>query len=149
MQLIHGEELDVQERRRKIPYIRQNVFDSMVVSYTSETIYITSFPTTHAISRMYYWYIYFIYAYLSLQAILVAMRGMGIHLADPELVDMARSVLKHSQVCDPQLSAKDILNSDYLASDIMIGHVQSLWHDEGIRKAYARSNEYQLLDCAA
>lgn len=35
MQLIHGEDLDYAERLQKIPYIRQNIFDSMVVSYNA------------------------------------------------------------------------------------------------------------------
>lgn len=35
MQLIHGEELDDAEKLQKIPYIRQNIFDSIVVSVHS------------------------------------------------------------------------------------------------------------------
>uniref|UniRef100_A0A914WSR1 Adenylate cyclase-stimulating G alpha protein n=1 Tax=Plectus sambesii TaxID=2011161 RepID=A0A914WSR1_9BILA len=27
-------------------------------------------------------------------------------------------------------------------------HVQSLWDDDGVKECYARSNEYQLIDCA-
>jgi len=32
MQLIHGESIGNEEKIKKIPYIRQNIFDSMVVS---------------------------------------------------------------------------------------------------------------------
>lgn len=32
MQLIHGDNMEMQEKLQKIPYIRQNIFDSMVVS---------------------------------------------------------------------------------------------------------------------
>lgn len=31
MQLIHGDNMEIQEKLKKIPYIRQNIFDSMVV----------------------------------------------------------------------------------------------------------------------
>lgn len=27
-------------------------------------------------------------------------------------------------------------------------HVKTLWHDEGVKACYERSNEYQLIDCA-
>jgi hypothetical protein len=74
---------------------------------------------------------------------------MGISLAAPRLECVAEKVLNHSQVNDPNLSPKDILNSDYLASTDMIDDVQVLWNDNGVHKAYSRSNEYQLLDCAA
>lgn len=74
---------------------------------------------------------------------------MDIKLADPSLKFSAQSILGHSQVLNSNLSAKDILNSDYLSSEDMITHVQRLWNDNGVHKAYSRSNEYQLLDCAA
>lgn len=40
MQLIHGESMEQQERVEKIPYIRQNVFDSMVVSIHSSVMWL-------------------------------------------------------------------------------------------------------------
>lgn len=42
MQLIHGENMDCTEKLEKIPYIRQNIFDSMVVSSHSEPTILTS-----------------------------------------------------------------------------------------------------------
>lgn len=84
-----------------------------------------------------------------LQAILVAMRNMGIELANPSNNAAEQSLLLHSQVENHSLSSKDILHSDYLASKEMIANVQALWNDEGVRRAYSRSSEYQLLDCAA
>lgn len=77
------------------------------------------------------------------------MRNMGIDLAEPANYEAEQSILSHSQVRDHTLSAKDILHSDYLKSEEMISNVQRLWNDEGVKKAYSRSNEYQLLDCAA
>lgn len=77
------------------------------------------------------------------------MKKMEIELADPKLSSVAQSLLSHSQVGNPALSAKDILHSEYLKSKEMVANVQSLWNDNGVRKAYSRSNEYQLLDCAA
>lgn len=77
------------------------------------------------------------------------MQTMGIPLADPRLQGIADEVLNHSQVNDPTLTPKDILNSEYLGSTAVIDHVQALWNDNGVHKAYSRSNEYQLLDCAA
>lgn len=77
------------------------------------------------------------------------MRNMGLDLADPTNSTAEQTVLSHSQVLDESLSAKDILHSDYLASENMISNVQTLWNDEGVKIAYSRSNEYQLLDCAA
>lgn len=77
------------------------------------------------------------------------MRSMGITLADSRLETVANKVLSHSQVCNAELTSKDILTSDYLISSDMIDHVQALWNDNGVHKAYSRSNEYQLLDCAA
>ncbi|XP_067930081.1 guanine nucleotide-binding protein G(o) subunit alpha-like [Watersipora subatra] len=112
MQLIHGNDMEAAEKLKKIPYIRQNIFDSMV-------------------------------------AVLVAMHSMGIKFSNPRLTRTAHIVLSHSQVENSSLTSKDILNSEYLASDDMISHVQALWNDNGVHKAYARSNEYQLLDCAA
>lgn len=77
------------------------------------------------------------------------MKTMDIDLVDEALREGAQTILSHSQVSDPNLSSKDILNSPYLMSEEMIVTVQQLWNDDGVRKAYARSNEYQLLDCAA
>lgn len=77
------------------------------------------------------------------------MRSMEIQLDDESLEIRAHALLSHSQVCDRTLSAKDILHSKYLASEKMIADVQALWNDKGVHKAYSRSNEYQLLDCAA
>ena len=77
------------------------------------------------------------------------MKSMCINFSNPDLELTAQSLLSHSQVHDPSLSPKDIIHSDYLASEEMITHVQMLWNDNGVHKAYARSNEYQLLDCAA
>lgn len=87
--------------------------------------------------------------YFTLQAILVAKKSMGIEFSDPSLQSTAQELLNHSQVCDAALTSKDILNSEYLACEEMITHVQMLWNDNGVHKAYSRSNEYQLLDCAA
>ena len=77
------------------------------------------------------------------------MKSMDIEFSNPELETTAQSLLSHSQVCDSTLTSKDILHSEYLASEEMILDVQMLWNDNGVHKAYARSNEYQLLDCAA
>lgn len=96
----------------RIPYIRQNIFDSMV-------------------------------------AILVAMKEFGIPLANQAFGERAQRVLRHSQVCNPNLSSKDILQSAFLKSPEFFDDIYHLWQDEGVRKAYSRSNEYQLLDCAA
>ncbi|XP_067933714.1 G protein alpha o subunit-like [Watersipora subatra] len=112
MQLIHGEALDIEEKKARIPYIRQNIFDSMV-------------------------------------AILVAMKQFSIPLTSTEMRDRAERILQHSQVSNPTLSSKDILRSPFLSSPEFFEDVESLWKDEGVRQAYSRSNEYQLLDCAA
>jgi len=77
------------------------------------------------------------------------MEQMSIPLSNPSLKDCTHSILSNSQVYNQNLTAKDILNSEYLASSDMLRHVQMLWNDTGVHKAYARSNEYQLLDCAA
>lgn len=77
------------------------------------------------------------------------MKNMGIELEDSSRKSAAESLLEHSQVGNSRLSSKDILDSDYLASEEMIANVQSLWGDNGVKRAYSRSSEYQLLDCAA
>lgn len=87
--------------------------------------------------------------FLYSQAILVAMKEFNIPLVDPSLGERAQILLRNSQVCNPELSFKDILNSTFLQNDEFFDHVLCLWQDEGVRAAYARSNEYQLLDCAA
>lgn len=82
-------------------------------------------------------------------AILVAMKQFDIPLANTALVARGQRVLAHSQVCNPNLSSKDILKSSFLESEEFFDDIDHLWQDEGVRKAYSRSNEYQLLDCAA
>lgn len=85
-----------------------------------------------------------------LQAILVAMREFGIKLQNSELnAHRAEEILQHSQVCNRNLTSKDILSSSYLSSGDFFEAIDYLWHDEGVREAYSRSSEYQLLDCAA
>lgn len=82
-------------------------------------------------------------------AILVAMKEFNIPLANQAIGERAQRVLSHSQVCNPNLSSKDILTSAFLESSEFFDDIDCLWQDEGVRRAYARSNEYQLLDCAA
>ena len=103
---------DCREKKARIPYIRQNIFDSMV-------------------------------------AILVAMREFDIPLANPAMGERAKRILEHSQVENAKLSSKDILTSEFLKSEEFFDDIDNLWQDEGVRHAYSRSNEYQLLDCAA
>jgi hypothetical protein len=53
---------------------------------------------------------------------------------------------------DNQASAEFILNlgskepSDY--TEEYFEHVKKLWSDDGVQKAFQRSNEYQLIDSA-
>lgn len=77
------------------------------------------------------------------------MKEFNIPMEDQSLNDRALILLRNSQVCNPELSFTDILNSTFLQTEEFLDHVAYLWQDAGVRKAYARSNEYQLLDCAA
>lgn len=77
------------------------------------------------------------------------MKEFNIPLADQSLGERAQILLRNSQVCNPDLTFKDILNSTFLQTEEFFDHVAHLWQDEGVRTAYDRSNEYQLLDCAA
>lgn len=82
-------------------------------------------------------------------AILVAMKEFNIPLKDQSLGDRAQTLLRNSQVCNPDLTSKDILNSKFLQTEEFFEHISHLWKDEGVREAYHRSNEYQLLDSAS
>lgn len=77
------------------------------------------------------------------------MKEFEIPLANAELGERAQILLRNSQVHHPQLSSKDILHSEFLKSDECMQHIHNLWQDEGVRRAYERSHEYQLLDSAA
>ena len=36
----------------------------------------------------------------------------------------------------------------FLSFQMFYEYCDALWQDEGVQKCYARSNEYQLIDCA-
>ncbi|KAJ3006348.1 guanine nucleotide-binding protein subunit alpha [Thoreauomyces humboldtii] len=75
----------------------------------------------------------------SLRAILEAMQQMDIQLQDPEN-EGNRSVVM-------ELPAA-ILESERLPSSITIA-IKALWQDPGVKTAFARSREYQLMDSAS
>lgn len=77
------------------------------------------------------------------------MKEFKIELEDPTLSERVDTLLDHSQVCNPQLTSKDILNSPFLKTEEFFNHISLLWADEGVKQAYARSSEYQLLDSAS
>lgn len=77
------------------------------------------------------------------------MKEFEIKLANAGLGERAQILLRNSQVHHPELSSKDVLHSEFLKSDECLQHIACLWQDEGVRQAYERSHEYQLLDSAA
>jgi len=77
------------------------------------------------------------------------MVEFDIPLSSPAAKERAQRVLSNSQVCNPSLTSKDILNSRFLSSPEFFDDITNLWQDDGVKMAYSRSNEYQLLDCAA
>ena len=89
------------------------------------------------------------FIFLKFQAILVAMREFHIPFQHKDNRDLAELVLSHSQVYHRNLTSKDILNSPFLASPEFFEAIDHLWQDDGVKQAYGRSSEYQLLDCAA